>query len=110
MLALDDQAFALVCIAAGRVPAEDRGRWLEDLADKLARKKRSRAEIQRTYRKRKRAGLMLLNVLVDDVAVPEALVQAGLLAPTQTDNSEAVAAAIEQMLSTIVSESLERYR
>jgi hypothetical protein len=53
---------------------------------------------------------MLLSVSVDDVAVPEALVQAGLLAPSQTHNCEAVADALEQMLSTIVNESLERYR
>ena len=53
---------------------------------------------------------MLLDVLVDEVAVPEALVQAGLLAPTDTDDSEAVAAAVAQMLSTIVNESLARYR
>ena len=114
MLALTDEAFARLCIAAGAVPTEQRAQWLQGLAERMEKasrpSKKTRAEIQLAYRKRKRAGLMLLDVLVDEVAVPEALVQAGLLAPTDTDDSEAVAAAVAQMLSTIVNESLARYR
>ena len=116
MLAFDDAALAQLVIAAGRVPPEQRGRWLRGLAKRIEKdspnshSKKSRAVIQSDYRKRKRAGLMLLDVLVDEVAVPEALVQAGLLSPDQTDDSEAVAAAVAQMLSTIVNESLARYR
>jgi hypothetical protein len=79
VLAFDDEALALLCIAAGAVPADERGQWLEMLAAKLARQRKSRAEIQRAYRKRKRSGVMLLRVSVDDVAVPEVLVEAGLL-------------------------------
>ena len=109
MLAFSDAALAQIVIAAGRLPAEDRAQWLQRMAKRMEKAERRR-QIQRTYRSRKRAGLMLLDVLVDEVAVPEALVQAGLLAPTDTDDSAAVAAAIEQMLSTIVNETVARYR
>jgi hypothetical protein len=35
MLALDDAAFARVCIAATAVPPEHRSRWLRDIAERL---------------------------------------------------------------------------
>jgi hypothetical protein len=115
VLAFDDAALARVVIAATAIPVAERSSWLASIAERMEKasptdkpSKKTRAEIQSDYRKRKRAGLMLLRVSVDDVAVPDALVQAGLLAPAQTDNSEAVADAIERMLSTIVSESHEK--
>jgi hypothetical protein len=61
MLCFDDSALARIFIAAGRVPAEQRGHWLQGLADRMEAErpighcpKKTRAEIQRDYRKRKR--------------------------------------------------------
>jgi hypothetical protein len=102
VLALTDEALALVCIAAGRLPAEERGTWLEDLAEKLARKKGSRAASQKAYRARQEAGLMVLQVRVHDVAVPEMLAQAGLLQPNEIDDRKAAARAVERLIETII--------
>ena len=35
MLAFDDKALALLCIAAGAVPVRKRGRWLRGIAAQL---------------------------------------------------------------------------
>jgi hypothetical protein len=35
MIALDDQALARIAIAAGRVPRQERRRWLRELAERM---------------------------------------------------------------------------
>ncbi len=65
---------------------------------------RQRAAWQRAYRQRNKAGLMVLRVAIDDVAVPEALAEAGFLDPKKLDDRAAVAAAIEDLLRKLSTE------
>ena len=54
------------------------------------------AERQRRYRRRQRAGQIVLRVAVDHVSVAEALIAAGLLASADYDNASAIAEALER--------------
>ena len=103
MLALDDQAFALVCIAAGRVPPEQRAEWLQDLAARLDPPPgpSEAAERQRAHRARLKAGRMVLAIEVDDVLVPAALAEAGLLDLANIEDREAVARAVERLIKMV---------
>jgi hypothetical protein len=53
---------------------------------------------QRNYRNRARAGLMCVMVTIDDVRVPHALADAGLLDPALIDDRDAVARALERLI------------
>jgi hypothetical protein len=55
MLALTDSQLALLAIAASRIPAHARGRWLQDIAQKLDPRARPLTR-QGRYRQRQRNG------------------------------------------------------
>jgi hypothetical protein len=53
---------------------------------------------QRAYRNHVRAGRWVLHVEIDDVRVPAALADAGLLDPSLVDDRDAVPAALERLI------------
>jgi hypothetical protein len=53
---------------------------------------------QRRRRERERAGLIVLRVEVDEVALTEQMVLAGFLSPSEADNRDAVRAALERVV------------
>lgn len=59
------------------------------------------AERQRRYRRRRRAGLIVIRLAVDSVTIPEALVEIGELSPEDYDDARAIAAALERCEITI---------
>ncbi|MFK4725846.1 hypothetical protein ABIE89_006946 [Bradyrhizobium niftali] len=58
------------------------------------------AERQRTHRQRQAAGKIVLPVEVDEVAITEALISAGLLSQQDLDDPRRVAAALAAVVST----------
>lgn len=104
MLAFDDDAaLCHLLIAATAVPANQRGRWLQDLADRLDPPPglSKAAERQRAHRARLKAGRMVLAIEVDDVLVPAALAEAGFLDLANIEDREAVARAVERLIVTV---------
>jgi hypothetical protein len=65
----------------------------------------SAADRQRARRARIKAGRAVLRIEVDDVAVPEALVDAGFLHSFDADNREAIEKAIETLLTRLSTEA-----
>jgi hypothetical protein len=56
------------------------------------------SERVRAYRERRRAGLIQLTIEVDEIALPEKLVEAGLLSPARIDNRDAIIRGIERIV------------
>ena len=104
MLAFDDQAFARLMIAATAVPAEERGRWLQDVAYRLG-PPRLTAAAQRQERRRRRAerGLVVLPVEVQFVELSERLVEEALIGAWDADNREAVGEALSRIIRRWIS-------
>lgn len=66
------------------------------------------AERQRQYRARRGAGRVALRVVVDEVAVAEAMIAAHFLPASLADDRKALAAAVERLLATVVVTDLVR--
>jgi hypothetical protein len=66
---------------------------------------RTAAARMRAYRARVRAGKVIVSVPIDDVLVPQALVDANLLAQSQIDDREAIAAALGRLIARVCSDS-----
>jgi hypothetical protein len=106
MLALDDQAMALVFVAASAIPPDKRKAWLADVAHQLDQISLS-GEIRsaplapstvrtRRWRARESAGQVLLTVAVDEASLVVRLVADGLLNPTVADSRKALTTATER--------------
>jgi hypothetical protein len=65
---------------------------------------------QRAYRRRRAAGQVTLRIVIDDTAVAEALIAAGLLAPDRSDDRKALAGAVVQLLEMLGRDVEGRYR
>src|SRR5262245_14964485 len=84
MLALTDSALARLCIAATRMRAVERKRWLRELANKIAPPQRSTAMLsqskaavrKREQRKRWADGRVVLNTEINECDFVEALLRA----------------------------------
>jgi hypothetical protein len=59
------------------------------------------AERQRKYRQRRRAGLVVIRVVIDDVSVPQALIAAGLLDEAKAEDADAIGRALERAVVRI---------
>jgi hypothetical protein len=57
------------------------------------------SERVRAYRERQRAGLIQLTIEIDEIALPEKLVEAGLLSPARIDNRDAIIRAVEKLIA-----------
>ena len=60
------------------------------------------ADRQRNYRKRQTAGKIILQIEISEVETVAALVAAGFLSPETADDKQAIAAAIERLVSMLV--------
>jgi hypothetical protein len=57
------------------------------------------AQRQRRHRERTRAGLIVLQIEADEVALTEQLVIAGFLAPQDVEDRDAITAALERVVA-----------
>lgn len=105
MLCLDDAALARLITAARPIPAPERGRWLEALAERLEAPSPSLspgARRMRAYRARKlHQGRGYLRIEADIVGVEEMLRGARLLAPHE-DSRLALERALQDFITTLV--------
>jgi hypothetical protein len=113
VLALTDEALVHLCIAAGRVPARMRGRWLRQLAQQLEPPPHvhaadgynitisNGARRMRAHRSRQAAGRVTLRVDIDFNATSGALFAAGFLSETEIDDAAAVARAVERVIALL---------
>lgn len=62
----------------------------------------SRADRQRTYRRRAAAGKIVLHIEVDEVEIVEILVSHGFLDASAADDKRAVAASIQRMIAMLI--------
>ncbi len=69
----------------------------------------SAAERKRRYRRRQRQGQIVLRLVVDEVAIVEALILSGHLAPCDGDDRRKIAAAMEQVTVQIVQRDASRH-
>jgi adenylate cyclase len=87
MLALSDEAWARLCIAASAIPRNRRRQWLRELANRIEPPRSSPgARYTAAWRAREKAGRCLLTLEVDEAELVVALVDAGLLDPRIADD------------------------
>ena len=96
MIALDDAALARLCIAAGRVPWEEREQWMERIAGKL--EPSADARRARAYRRRAASGRVVLPIAVDHAAVVNAAIASGLITEAAALDKRNLAAALAEQL------------
>ena len=99
VLALSDAALARLCISATAIPERGRRRWLRRVARELEGYRPSAVALRvRKTRARRRQGQASYRVTLDAVDLEELLLSSGVLLPEQTDNHNAVEAALASFL------------
>jgi hypothetical protein len=106
MIALTDVGLVYVAVAASRVPANRRRRWLVDVARSLETGEPMQplaASTVRTRRWRARAanGKVLLRVKLDEDDAAITLTAYGLLDPNHADDRNALAQGVERAIEML---------
>ena len=106
MLCFSDEAMARVLIAGTAIKPDEQKAWLEGLAARFEKARRTElspsARYTQRYRARRKAGqLVLQNIVVDEVTLVTGLVQLRLLDPLRADDRKALAAAAGRALEAI---------
>jgi hypothetical protein len=98
MLILDDAALARLCIAATAMPANQRGRWLINVAAEFEGKQPTAAAVRkRRQRKRdKRGGKTAFKTFHDEAVLIFALEHFGELPPGEQHTHAAIQAALQR--------------
>ena len=105
MLALDDGAWARLCIAATAVAPRQRNRWLQRVAKELEGHPPSpTARRLRQYQARRRRGEACYRITQDCVNLEELLLASGTLAPADRDDHSKVEAALSRFIGVCIAD------
>ena len=103
VLALDDGAFARLCIGATAVAPRLRRRWLARIAKELeGHPPSATARRLRRYQARRHNGQKCYRLTLDEIDTEELLLAAGTLSPLERDDHGKVEAALARFLSLCI--------
>jgi hypothetical protein len=100
MLALSDEAWARLCIAASAIPRNRRRQWLRELANRIEPPPSSPgARYTAAWRRRGRTGRIQLKLEVDETQTVVGLIDCNLLDPLRADDRGAITEAAQRALA-----------